>query len=337
MKSINKKVLILLMPILVMSFVGLASAFSINNNGTDITNSLVSGTGAAGLEVIQLNYDPFPVTPGSYFDLWIQARWVGQGSPQNATFMLQPDYPFSLNSNESATMSFGALSSTPVLLHYKVRVSQDAVEGDNQIKLAYNADGSNRYWSISTMNIQVAQAQTDFDLVIQDQSSTTTSIAIANTGKNTANSMIVRIPDQNDFRVSGTNGQMVGNLNAGDYTIVSFTLNPVGRSSNRTLDVEIDYTDSIAVRRSVIKEISFGSMGAIGLNSTFIRGARTGTTTTSSQSSSMFGSWQFWAALIVIIAAVIYFYKNKNNKTGKTENNKNGTPDWVTSERKKRG
>ena len=111
--------------------------------------------------------------------------------------------------------------------------------------------------------IQTADAQTNFDLVIQDSTSTATSIGIANTGENTANSLIVRIPDQAGFRTVGTNGQIVGNLNSGDYTIATFDLVPVTRSNNETLAVELDYTDSIGVRRSIIENVPFNYVSSI--------------------------------------------------------------------------
>ena len=93
------------------------------------------------------------------------------------------------------------------------------------------------------MDIDVADAQTNFDLVVQDSTSSEVSLAIANVGKNTANSMIVRIPEQNGFRVTGTNGQMVGNLDSGDYTIASFSLAAIGRNSEN-LTVQIDYRNT---------------------------------------------------------------------------------------------
>jgi hypothetical protein len=70
--------------------------------------------------------------------------------------------------------------------------------------------------------------------------------------------MIVKIPNQESFVVSGTNGQMVGNLESGDYSIVSFSVSKVGRSAS-DLTIEIDYTDSIGERRTILKQVQLNS------------------------------------------------------------------------------
>ena len=109
-------------------------------------------------------------------------------------------------------------------------------------------------------NITITDVQTDFDVVIQEASGTQVSIGIVNIGKNTANSLIVRIPQQENFRASGTSEQIVGNFAAGDYTIVSFNIISIARNArnatlprnftqfssqnaSQPLKIQIDYTD----------------------------------------------------------------------------------------------
>ena len=147
-------------------------------------------------------------------------------------------------------------------MHFKVKIDQNATQGDNELDLYYSTSGSssvNNVWTLQPFNISVANSQTDFDLVVQDYTSSATSIAIANTGENTANSLIVRIPTQSNFKVSGATGQIVGNLNSGDYTIATFDLTAATRNNNGTLAIELDYTDAIGVRRTIIKDISLSS------------------------------------------------------------------------------
>ena len=103
-------------------------------------------------------------------------------------------------------------------------------------------------------DIEVSDAQTQFDGVIQEIEGSSISLALANTGKNVANSVIVKIPKQDNFQAIGTSGQMVGNLDNGDYTIVGFDVKDIG--DENTIMFQIDYTDSIDERRSVILELS---------------------------------------------------------------------------------
>ncbi len=65
---------------------------------------------------------------------------------------------------------------------------------------------------------------TDFDAAYSESSSGLISLSIANVGNNPASSVSVIIPPQAGWRVSGSNEAIIGNLNKGDYTAVSFTL-----------------------------------------------------------------------------------------------------------------
>jgi len=302
-----------------------------------------------GIQITELRYEPYPVNPGEYFDIWIKANTGG--SSRDTTFELAPKFPFSLDENENPIRKFGNVN-TVVVFNYKVRVSDDAVEGVNELDLKYNTDGNNNSWVMKSFDIPIANAQTDFDLVIQESSGTDVSLAIANIGKNTANSLIIRIPEQNSFAISGTNGQMVGNLNSGDYTIVSFGLTPIGRSDTGTLKVQLDYTDSIGKRRSLIKDVQFISSSPI-RNATMQRYGNVsgnaiprGNFANQQASGSIFKNAWFWLIIIIILGTGYYTYRNperakdilsklKRDKSGNEKSSK-GTPEWVSVERTKK-
>jgi hypothetical protein len=61
----------------------------------------------------------------------------------------------------------------------------------------------------------------------------------------------------------------LGNLNAGDYTLVSFQILPTRNftQGTRKLLVEISYTDAVGIRRVVEKDVEVGLF----LNTTFTR------------------------------------------------------------------
>lgn len=301
-----------------------------------------------------LRYDPYPVAPGEYFDLWISGQYVGSPGGAGTSFKLVPQYPFSLDSNESAVQNFGMADSPSILLHYKVKVDPNAVNGNNQIELDYNV--GNIIYS-QYFDIDVENSQTTFDAVIQQISGSTVSIALANTGQYAANSVIVRIPQQTSFMTTDNiNGQMVGNLASGDYSVVSFSLAPKGtyqRSNstsaststrapiNNSLNFEIDYTDNIGERRIVNLELPLTLRVA---NSTLTGvagyGNFSGRRTTQS-------SWSIWYTILIIIGVLgiglfIWFKKSPKKMKeffGKLKNifkRKKGTinsfdqiPDWV--------
>ena len=339
---------VIIMSAMLISFVAAEPAQTVTYNNSN----------PQGLTITQLNYQPYPANPGEYVDVWVEAQFYGQGFPSNATFTLEPSYPFSLDPNESAIQSFGSIvSATPMLIHYKVRIDQNAVPGDNYLTLTYSPDGGNNIIVTKQLDIQINNAETSFGMVIQDSSSTGTSLGIANTGENTANALIVRIPPQPDFRVVGTNGQIVGNLNSGDYTIATFDIIPTGQGGgNKTLEVELDYTDAIGVRRTVFENISYnfatsaassispGTASASG-NGVYFSSNGGNSTGYRTANRSIFSKALFWIAVaaILLIAGIIAYTSRKKKrgpgeKTEKSRDIKDNSkvPDWVLAERKKK-
>jgi hypothetical protein len=305
------------------------------------------------IDIQSLRYEPYPVNPGEYVKLYIKVQNMGNSATKNAVFELIPKYPFSLDANENPIRKYGELDSRPVVLEYKIRVDKNAVESQNEIVLRYDPAGTDSSGSIDKkFYIQVENVQTEFDLVVQEVSGTQVSIAIANTGKNPAYSTIVKIPEQDSFSIIGTSGQMVGNLEDGDYTLVGFDLtaknvidvikkrnstnNPpqfMGKSQTDTIDnpslkVQIDYTDTIGERRTIIKEIPINE----GLSS-FATGNITTRTTNfangfpSSRNSikttqSLYQKWWFWLIIIIIMLALWKGYKVFQRKKEESESNK---------------
>ncbi|PLW79754.1 hypothetical protein C0585_05990 [Candidatus Woesearchaeota archaeon] len=304
MKKINGFILILILVITTIT----VNAEIYEQNFTS-SNSLIS-IDDARLRVISLRYDPYPVNPDEYFTIWIKAENIGSDQAENAVFELVPEYPFYLDSNEDAIREYGILPSyEPVVLEYKVRVDKDAVEGANDLTLKYSSDGET--WLEKDFTVTVTDAQTDFDLVIQEASDSEVSIALANTGDNVAYSVIVRIPEQEDYQTTGIDGQMVGNLEDGDYTLVGFELETTSRNPE-TLEVQIDYTDEIGERRTLLKDIKYGTDGDLNteFNSTTLQGVP-GSMRGSGQfqqttSTSYYQQWWFW---VIVLGAVYALWK----------------------------
>jgi hypothetical protein len=191
--------------------------------------------------------------------------------------------------------------------------------------------------------------ETDFDVAFSESTAGQTSLSVSNIGNNPAQSVSVTIPAQQNFRVSGTNSAIIGNLDKGDYTLVSFqivsassgnftgtdqgagarqlpsqNLTNTGRrfgsnesfggfgnaSSNpNNLRVIVSYTDTTGQRRNVEKSVS------IQFRSASSSGTATGTGTSfgnRTQSSGFVGSTAFWIILIVVVVGVgIFVYRKK--------------------------
>jgi hypothetical protein len=235
-----------------------------------ITMVNASESGACDLEVSLINQEPYPAAPGSYVKLVFQVAGVENPTCNGANIKFVPIYPFSLDSNQESLKvltsgsTFISNYNNNWMVAYNVRVDKDAIEGESNVVIYYS-DGNQDPTIKKEFIIDIEDTRTSFDAVIQDVSESEVSIAIANVGKYDANSVIVRIPEQDDFKTLKTNGQMVGNLESGDYTLASFELtrNKVKESLNKevmsteptNLKFEIHYTDSIGERRIINMEL----------------------------------------------------------------------------------
>lgn len=204
----------------------------------------------------------------------------------------------------------------------------------------YQLDLSLKYESLTNTTSTIIKTkagifvggETDFDVAFSESSQGQTSLSVANTGNNPALSVSVRVPEQSNFRVTGSNSAIIGNLDKGDYTIVSFQIaqssvanfsgaNRQRQSSqnispqnisrgisggNNNLRVTIDYTDTTGERRSVEKNVPIQ-----------FRTSAQQTTTgsgTQQQSSSFIGSTSFWVVVILVVVIGFFVFRNKTRR-----------------------
>jgi hypothetical protein len=86
------------------------------------------------IRVSTLKYEPYPAQPGRYLDLWVKIENAGQQRETDIAFTIIPRYPFTLAETEQATQYVGDLNGKETaLIHYKIRVDSNAVEGRNLI------------------------------------------------------------------------------------------------------------------------------------------------------------------------------------------------------------
>jgi hypothetical protein len=314
-------------------FVGLMLVLPVSayaaDSGTGITNNGV------GMKVTFVNQDPISAEPGGYVNLLFKVENWGTANADNVVVELLPQYPFSLDYGLSTVQQLGTISGLSFsdrsyLVKYRVRVDKDAIDGENEIKLKYSyGNTAFSMESSQTFNVTVENPKTDFDVVVQDSASGTTSLAIANVGSNTAYSVIVSIPDQAGYKVSGASSALLGNLDASDYTLASFQIAQVSAqtqagygSGNFTapsaapLKISVAYTDTLGIRRTVEKEVSLAAFSAGGLN---VTSAKARFSATGSNTSLFSGGLLYIVIGVVGIVAVVAFFKLRGRKKKETK------------------
>ena len=149
-------ILILIVMVLLLQLVG-ASTNAVSFN-VDSSSDVV-------MRLTLMRYDPAPVAPGEYFDLWIaleptektgSSSIVGLNDIQDVELELVEDYPFSIDPNDDVLREFGNLGmGEQVIAKYRVRLDETSASGDNEIKFIYrSADDSGIETPSLDINVQ---------------------------------------------------------------------------------------------------------------------------------------------------------------------------------------
>ncbi len=294
--------------------------------------------------------DKSQVNPGQETPITFTITNVGNAPLQNLVFSWQEPSGVVLPVHSGAVRYVKYLDvGQSVELNYTVIADVNANPGLYPLNMILHSESLTDATPVelnTTAGVFVG-GETDFDVAFSESSAGQTSLSVSNIGNNPAQSVSVIVPQQPNFRVSGSTSSIIGNLDKGDYTLVSFQISSTvatnltgqgtaqGRPSSVTqnesrfrqgfgnstfgnasagnnpgnLRVQIDYTDTTGTRRTVEKNvlIQFRSLSASGTS---------GTTTGFSgrtQSSSFIGSTAFWVILIVVIVGVgVFIYSKKS-------------------------
>ncbi len=221
-----------------------------------------------------------------------------------------------------SNLEAGASISIPVNVSVGPSVSPGAYP--MTVSLQYIDKSGAKQNVTASVGINIGGA-TQFDAGVQDTSSGTTSLSIANIGVNPATSVSVSIPEQQDFAASGASSVFLGNLNPGDFGIASFQIfsrgagqnaagqNAAGqngfgtgaRASPKNLTVEISYSDTSGTRQAVDKQIPL-SLAASTFQGSGMNGMR--------QNGGLFGYLPYIVVVIIAVALLAWFFKFRKRK-----------------------
>lgn len=98
------------------------------------------------IAVTLINQEPDPAEPGKYVDVRFKVDNNGSGEARNVMVELFPEYPFSLEPGANAARNIGTIQSMQkgdvgVIVKYRLRVDENAVEGENDLRIRYKIEG----------------------------------------------------------------------------------------------------------------------------------------------------------------------------------------------------
>jgi len=215
---------------------------------------------------------------------------------------LDPEYSFSFADSKDSILKVLSGSTytqnykTDWLIPYTLKVNDDALDGNQEVKVYYNsgASGTTNMFS-QALDINVQDSRADFEVHVKNYDYTTNTLTfeILNIAKVDVKALTVEVPDQENVKIKGAKFNIVGDLDSNSYTTADFEAIP--KDGNMTL--QISYTDKSNVRRSVEKQVMFESKY-------FENRA-------SSQGGS---SITIWIIVLVVIGLLVFWYLKRKKK-----------------------
>ena len=131
-KPMNKKIFVYFI---------LVVLFAVYVNGAQRTQRPASDYDVV---VTLINQDPDPAEPGNFVDVRFKFDNNGTEEARNVEVEILPEYPFSLYSGDRfrtiGTLQSRQKGDVGVIVKYRLRVDENAVEGENELRIKYRID-----------------------------------------------------------------------------------------------------------------------------------------------------------------------------------------------------
>ena len=247
--------------------------------------SLAAISSSADIDVSLINQNPDPAEPGKYVELNWKVENIGSSNAENVIFEILPKFPFALDPGESAAKKIGSIwgrqiGDNGVTVSYRLKVDENAVEGQNEIEIRYSLDNGiswqkpgKFYIKIRThdaiLNVKKVSYAPDpmppgkktvlnielenmADSLLKDIKISLNLIAVLQTATSITYNEL-------PFSTFGTtNQQVIKNIGAGKTKTVEFTLipDPDAASDVYKIPITIEYSDELGTNYSKSEVIS---------------------------------------------------------------------------------
>ncbi len=212
------------------------------------------------INVTMINHEPDPAEAGRYVTVRFKIENSGAENAQDVVIELLPKYPFSLDPGESAVKYIGSVRSrqlgdTGVITDYRLKVDENALEGDNEIELRYKV--KNNVWiklepfyiDIRPHDILLSIVSVDAPKMIKPGGRSKVDINL----KNLALSFIKEIKVKLELdgiplaTIGSTNRKIIKQIEADSEATVSFDLmaEPDADSKLYKVPIEIEFYDRL--------------------------------------------------------------------------------------------
>ncbi|MFH1209659.1 MAG: hypothetical protein V1663_02630 [archaeon] len=224
-----KKIILLLIPLFLL--LGLFNVYGYETNLSAF--GFYPSSSSSSFRFEALKYTPYPVTPGDYFEIWVKVTNTGNNDMSNVEFQLVEEYPFSVYESDTVERNFGELNkNTQVILKYKVRVADSAIESTENLKIKARSDSSSS-WLIYYLPIEIRTRQSTVEAIITSEPERIVPGEPAKINvkiQNTQNSLMRDINVKIDFSgmpftpLNSINEKKINKLSADEFEILTFDI-----------------------------------------------------------------------------------------------------------------
>lgn len=239
------------------------------NAGVVIEHTInISVASNKNVEIVNINKNS--ITPGGIENFSFTIKNVGNTNLKNLGFSWNNENSILLPVNGDNKVFINSLNiGEEKVINFTISASSASSADLYKINLVLSYEDtktSQVTQETSTAGIYVG-GKTDFDIIYNSKDSGEYVFTIANIGANDADSVKVSVDDSSKWKTSSKSSEIIGNLNKGDYTTLSY--NFIRTSGN--LNLKVDYTDTSGNRVSTIKKIKIDSINNLNSNSTFLK------------------------------------------------------------------
>ncbi len=222
------------------------------------------------MNISLINQDPYPAIPGDTVKVVFQINGTSDPDCGVVTFGVHETFPFTIDpeSANPTVINAGVYAkrySSFYIAPYKIRIDEDAVDGDTPIEVYYSSSSTIVPGErVKDFNINIEDTRADFEVYVKDYDYTTKilTLEILNIEDVDVEALTIEIPKQDNIEVKKTNKVVVGDLDSNEYTTADFE----AIMKDGEIGLNIAYSDSADIRRTINKIITFDSGYFDGLN-----------------------------------------------------------------------
>ena len=238
-----------------------------------------------------LSIDKNTIQPGAIEEVTFKIKNVGNSNLKNLEFSWANDDNILLPVNLDNKIFIDSLKvAEEKEITFSISASSAATADLYKLDLTLsyqNQDNSETLTQTSSSGIYVG-GSTAFDIIFDETSGTEYVYTIANIGANDATSVKISLNENSQWKTSSKNSEIIGNLNKGDYTTISFEF----AKTTGPLIFDVQYTDTSGKRITQTIEISTENLGTTNssINTKIGTGLKSGTSQTTTTSRNPIGS-----------------------------------------------